>query len=138
MKTIILISSLSLAIATTLSVWAHEAHQPESSGQPAIEITQDKIDSSIVTMEELRLKMTKAPSPTEQKALIQELLQNMKDSMKMLDRMENKKDHLMEMILDMKSQQEIMQGKMEIIIEMMRGILIQQELMMKSNDLISI
>ncbi len=90
MKKIILASTFVLAMAITLSAWADEAHHPDSSGQPATEMTQEKTDSSIVKMEESRQKMEATQSPTERKAMMQQHMQHMKDGMKMMTMMGGK------------------------------------------------
>jgi hypothetical protein len=127
MKTSIM-TLLILVIVSALPVWAVEAHHPESSGQPAMKVTQDKIDSCIVMMEESRLKMADASSPKEQKAFMHEHMQQMQEGMKMMDMMSGK---------DMMKAQDnphvkMMEDKMQMMMEMMRGMMSQQEIMMKN------
>jgi len=59
---------LQLAMCLSFPLLAAEDHHPESSGHPTIEITQDIIDSSIVTMEDQRIfqgvsRLTKSKRP---------------------------------------------------------------------------
>ncbi|MCB2181287.1 MAG: hypothetical protein KQH63_04640 [Desulfobulbaceae bacterium] len=124
MKKIILASTLILVIATALPAWADQAHHPESADQQTIEVTQDQTDSTIMKMEESRQKMEAAQSPTEQKALMHQHMQQMKDGMKMMGMMGGKgmmmgdmdsskmsKSDQMPMMENMKSKGGMMGGK---------------------------
>lgn len=118
MKATIFIFAVVFTMATTIPVWANKDHHP----------SQDKIDSSIMTMEGSRLKMVTTQSLSEQKVLMQEHMQHMKDSMKMMEMMGEKKAKQYDHDIKMRG------GQMEIMVEMMRGMISQQEMMMKKSN----
>jgi len=128
MKTIILASTLVLIMTTALPVWGEDEQRPESSTQPTIETFHHKVILSIERIKVSRLQMAAEPNENQQKNLMLEHMQNMKDGMKIVEqegRGSSAGLHYDRRIL-------LMKGQVEMMMELMQSVISQQEMLMKN------
>ena len=129
MKTIILASTLALTITTVLPVWgAEDAWYLTLGQQSPVEMFQEKVDKSIITMTESRLQMNAEPNKNHKKGLILEHMEEMQNGLKMFEiksgsnSVEHQYDRRIMLI----------RGQVDMMMELIRGIISQHEMMMKS------
>jgi hypothetical protein len=151
MKKKMMITMLALTLAIAPLVLAEEAHHAASGDSSTAQMDMgNKMDSSMMEMKEMRLKMSSTEGDSERNKLMHEHMQMMRNGMQMMDMMDQGnmmgkqamgEKPMSEQMPMMEKKMEMMGGngmnhmmmekKMLMMQEMMTGMMTQQEMLMK-------
>lgn len=120
MKKTIMTISLLLTLLLALPVWANQEHHQDTASSPTVQM-------DVKRMQEARKKMETTAGSAEQKQLMHQHMEHMKEGMSMMEMMGGKDSSDMPMA----GRMQMMENKMEMMEEMMKGLMSQQEMMMK-------